>query len=526
MAMKKLVLLAGFLSITFTTNAQSIVKGYVYADKNGNGKKEKNEKGLSNIPVSNGIYVTTTDKSGRYELPVGNDNIIFVIKPAGFSLPVNKDNLPQFYYIHKPEGSPQQKYQGVQPTGKIPQQVNFALIPTEEKENFRILVFGDPQIKIRQQLDFFNRGIIDEVKGIKNVLFGMSLGDIVGNNLTLFAPYSAIVSEVGIPWYNVMGNHDMNHDAKSDSLADETFEAHFGPNTYAFNYGRVHFIILDDILDPDPVDGKGYRGGLRPTQLTFIKNDLKYVPKDHLIVLAFHIPLRAIRDGDREQLFELLKDFPHTLSLSAHTHRQNQYFYTKKDGWLRKTPHYEYNVGTTSGSWYSGIFNERNIPISTMKDGTPKGYAFITFKGNDYVIDYQVAGKPADYQIRISAPKVVAHQSRSAAAIYANYFMGSSKDTLWYRIDEGKWKTMTYAPGFDQYYLNMLHKWDYTDSLLEGRRPGPPRESTHLWKAPIKTNLKIGQHTIEVKVTDQHGRSFTQKRTYRIEEPIYTIYDR
>ena len=78
---------------------------------------------------------------------------------------------------------------------------------------------------------------------------------------------------------------------ENDTLSDETYEAHFGPANYAFNYGKVHFLVLDDVLYPDPRDGKGYWGGFREDQFQFIENDLKNVPKDHLVVLAMHIPL-------------------------------------------------------------------------------------------------------------------------------------------------------------------------------------------------------------------------------------------
>src|SRR5690606_20165764 len=157
-------------------------------------------------------------------------------------------------------------------------------------------------------------------------------------------------SQVGIPWYNLLGNHDLNFDAKEDGHADETYEAHFGPANYAFNYGKVHFIVLDDVLYPDPRDGKGYWGGFREDQLEFVKNDLKFLPKDHLVVVAFHIPISEpdgdpFRDGDRERLFELLKDHPHTLSLSAHTHLQRHDFMGGEYGWKQKEVHHHYNVG-------------------------------------------------------------------------------------------------------------------------------------------------------------------------------------
>src|SRR5690606_746109 len=133
-------------------------------------------------------------------------------------------------------------------------------------------------------------GIIKDVDRSKAV-FGISLGDLVGDDLSLHPPYKDAIKQIGHPWYNVMGNHDMNYDAKIDEHPDETYEKPFGPNNFSFNYGKVHFIILDNILYPDPRDGKGYWAGFRSDQLKFVENNLKHVPKDHLIVLAFHIPL-------------------------------------------------------------------------------------------------------------------------------------------------------------------------------------------------------------------------------------------
>jgi hypothetical protein len=57
--------------------AQDFAKGKVYLDINKNGKLDKNERGVASVAVSNGLEVATTDKDGNYQLPVGNDNIIF-----------------------------------------------------------------------------------------------------------------------------------------------------------------------------------------------------------------------------------------------------------------------------------------------------------------------------------------------------------------------------------------------------------------------------------------------------------------
>ncbi|GHA44656.1 hypothetical protein GCM10007103_27210 [Salinimicrobium marinum] len=521
--MKNTILAAGAILFTLGLSAQNIARGYVFEDSNQNGKKDRKENGIPEVAVTNGQEVVLTNASGKYELPVGDDNIISIIKPSGYNIGKNEDNLPQFFYIHKPKGSPEAKFQGVAPTGKLPKSVDFALIPSEENEEFTALIFGDPQPYTKEEVEFFARGIVSEVEDVENVPFGLSMGDLVGNDLELFNPYIQAVKRVGIPWYNLQGNHDLNFDAEEDQLSDETYEAHFGPANYAFNYGKVHFIVLDNVLYPDPRDAKGYWGGFREDQLQFVANDLKYVPKDHLIVLAFHIPISEpdgdnFRDEDRDRLFELLQDYPNTLSLSAHTHIQKQDFFGKEEGWLQEEPHHHYNIGTTSGDWYSGKLDEAGIPVSTMRDGTPKGYAFINFHGNEYSIDYKVAGKPEDYQMEIFAPNVVAKGRRTKAGIFANFFMGTEGDEVMYRIDDGEWKEMMYVEEPDPSYVELVYEWDTTDKLMPGRRSSNPVKSDHLWRGNIPTYLETGEHTIEIKATDMFGKTHSAISSYRLEE--------
>src|SRR5690554_2803238 len=101
--MKKSILwVALAIFFPFIAVSQSQVTGIVYDDANGNGKKDRREQGLAGVAVSNGVDVVQTDDKGRYVLPIGEDNIIFVIKPSGYRPPVNEFNQPQGYYIHKP----------------------------------------------------------------------------------------------------------------------------------------------------------------------------------------------------------------------------------------------------------------------------------------------------------------------------------------------------------------------------------------------------------------------------------------
>ncbi|GAB3425048.1 calcineurin-like phosphoesterase C-terminal domain-containing protein [Niabella aquatica] len=520
--LKQIFITAG-LAFSLAASAQSSVSGYVYADYNNNGQFDKKEKGLAGVAVSNGKEVTITDKNGKYQLPVGNDHIIFVIKPAGYQFKKNQYNLSDFYYIHKPQGSPSSfKYKGVAATPPLPGSLDFALYQQDEPADFSVLVFGDPQPYNEQELGYFAKSIVGDVRATDQVKFGISLGDIVGDNLDLHLPYKEIMTRLKLPWYNVMGNHDMNYEATTDSLSDETFERNFGPNNYSWNYSNTHFIILDNILYPDPRDGKGYWGGLRPDQIEFLKNDLALVDKNKLIVISFHIPFNneggdAIRLEDRQAMFDLLKDFDNCLLMSAHTHFQKQIYYKAADGWHGKGVLHEYNAGTTSGDWYSGEINASGVPDGTMRDGTPRGYAFLNIQNNQYNLRYKVAGKDSSYQINIYAPKIVAHNSRGAAPFYANFFMGSDKDIVEYKIDNGRWNAMQRDSTFDYTYLKMVTRWDETTTLLPGRRPSAPVASDHVWSAPVNKKLTPGSHTIYVRAKDMYGNTYQQQQSYKIE---------
>ena len=65
---------------------------------------------------TDGVEIVKTDKDGKFRIPVSDAIIFFVIKPRNWMTPINDLNLPQFYYIHKPNGSPSNfTFKGVMP---------------------------------------------------------------------------------------------------------------------------------------------------------------------------------------------------------------------------------------------------------------------------------------------------------------------------------------------------------------------------------------------------------------------------
>jgi hypothetical protein len=520
---------------------ETLAKGYVFHDENMNRVRDAGEKGIEGVAVSNGEDVVITNDQGFYGLSVDDDAIIFCIKPRDCMTPVNEDNIPQFFYIHKPKGSPAHfKYVGVAPTGDLPEEVNFPLYPEKGKSAYKMVIFGDPQPYSLEDVDFIAEDIVQELFGQKDLEFGMTMGDIVGDDLTLFNPLNRVISKVGIPWYYVLGNHDMNYDAETDERSDETYERIYGPATYAFVYGNVHFIVVDDVIHIREGEKFRYVGGLREDQLTFVKNYLKTISKDDLIVLNMHIPLAQhgdlFRNQDQQRLFELLRDFPHTLSISAHTHTQNNgFFHQDSAGWQRSVPHPHFNVGTTSGSWWHGMRDEQDIPHTMMRDGTPNGYAFISFKGTEYIIDWKVAGSPEDHRMNIYIPRGIVAGSADTVQIAANYFMGSEQTQVDYRIkDVSDWQPMIHTIMFDPYYEKLAKRWEFLKEQELDKKwksdpafadepfPGTPlpqkAKSSHIWTARLNKDLEAGEYVIEVRVKDRYNRIFQNYQLIRVGE--------
>ena len=489
-------------------------KGTVFNDKNKNGKKDKGETGIENIAVSNGKEISKTNKQGEWELPHDDDTIFFVIKPRDWRTPLNKDNLPQFYYIHKPKGSPKNlKYKGVEPTGPLPESIDFALIPNKEPDTFKAIFFGDPQPRSIEQINYIAHDIIPELVGTE-AKFGVTLGDIMFDDLDLFKPSNANLALIGIPWYNVVGNHDINFDSEDDAGSDETFHRFFGPNYYSFDHGPVHFVILDDV----EWSGKNnrYKGGLDEDQLTFVKNDLALVPEEKLIVLMMHIPLTNV--GNRQKLYRLIEKRPYTMSISGHTHWHAHKLIDEKDGWKGKEPHHHIINVCVSGTWWKGTKDEVGIPHSTMRDGAPNGYSIVTFDGNKHVLDFKAARQPASYQMNIQAPDKIDQQNAKKEFIYVNVFNGSSKSKVKMRIGKkGDWVELNKSVENDPSYVKTRER-EATNSKSGKPELNPPSPSDHLWKVQIPSGLKVGSQLIEIEATDHYGRVHKGNRIIRIEK--------
>lgn len=492
-------------------------RGRVFDDLNRNGRLDPQERGIPGVLVSNGRQVVRTDADGAWRLPVDDDCTLFVIKPSGWMTPVDRHQLPRFFYTHKPKGSPTLRFGGVPPTGPLPASIDFPLHAHPEPGRFQAIFFADPQARDQKELDYIAHDVIEELIGT-SARFGVTLGDILFDDLSLFDNHNALVALIGIPWYNVIGNHDINYDAPNDRLSDETFERHFGPNYYAYAYGPVHFVALDNIQwgGAKPEGTGAYTGGLGEEQLVFLENLLPHIPRNELILFMMHIPIQGT--ADHERLFRLIEDRPYTMSISGHTHWQAHFHLGETNNWRGARPHHHVVNVTVSGNWWGGEPDELGIPHTTMADGAPNGYSIITFDGQHAIVDFKAARRPADYQLHVHAPEVVASSEAPDHWVYVNVFGGSERSTVAMRFsDNGTWLPLRKVFEEDPYFLDLKTREKTNEGHLLGRPLGAARKSNHLWKAPLPAGLPPGVLRLQVRSEDQWGRVFHGSRSIRVD---------
>ena len=232
------------------------------------------------------------------------------------------------------------------------------------KDCIQLLVFGDPQVKSKTDIDYFSRDIVAAAQPeAKRSVAGISLGDIADDKPELYPGVKSATNRLGLPWLYVPGNHDMDPGAKSDADSLRSFRKAFGKDTYTWKHDLASVVVLDDVIAL-PEQSPGYIGGLREDQFAQLARWLPTLPRDRLLIVAAHIPFfdtgnaagrETFRAADRARLFELLEPFPRVLLLSAHTHNQRHYFHTARDGWHGERPLHEYNVGAAAGAYWSGV---------------------------------------------------------------------------------------------------------------------------------------------------------------------------
>lgn len=484
-----------FLLSVAETAAQSTAEGKVFLDSNGNGRYDRGEQLLQGIPVSDGCRVVTTDAKGRYSISVEQGSSLFPILPSGYTM--SGGRLVNSAFIG-PE--------------RVARRGNdFALCANPTGSRFRLNVLGDIQVSNAQELEYASRTILPELMGKDSTEVNLFMGDLVNNNLSLYPYLRSLIESLPSRSYTVVGNHDRDVDTVSWRQT-ASYCAQFGAQTYAFNQGDVHFIVLNNVYGKG---ARGYEGRLTDSQLQFVRADLEHVAPSRLVVLVMHIPLGVTRN--RDDLFAAVAGRP-VLALTAHLHRVMRAFHHYGGNTIP-----ELGAGATCGFWWVGERDWQGVPMALQQGGTPRNYFVIDFDGPRYTFRCKGVGLDAAQQLSVHITGIDtldAHlRDMQAVALRQALFTvwgGCDSTQVRCRIDGGPWTVCQKASVMDpnaarvrEQNLSKAYPTPYSR-----RNPIRKQESPQIWSFPLSEQQSRGAHVIEVEASDAYGFSAHGWRPY------------
>ncbi|WP_295769888.1 calcineurin-like phosphoesterase family protein [uncultured Mucilaginibacter sp.] len=426
------------------------------------GKVTANGKPLANVLISDGFSIVPTRADGSYQLtPAPKAEFVFISIPSGYEFPHEK--FIARHYRRLSEGN----------------NLNFELVPLKQNDNkHTFIVWADPQVRNKKDVaQMMAQSVPDTRKTVESLagqlVHGIGVGDLAWDNLEFFNDYDKAIGQIGVPFFQGLGNHDMDYRQGGDETSDRTFKKQYGPTYYSFNRGRAHYVMIDDVryLGRE----REYDGYITEEQLEWLEKDLQYVKKDALLIICLHIPVYNQVKNNKD-LYRLLRPFKNVHIMSGHTH----YNENNVDGNI-----YEHNHGTVCGAWWTG-------PV--CEDGCPRGYAVYSVEGNDMKWYYKSMDTDKSNQLSL-------HIDEEGKA-FANVYNWDPKWKVEYWID-GQYKgVMKNEPGLDP----IATKLYLGDKLPAGRTFPEPRETKHLFVAKMKEGKKI-----KVVATDRFGDKYERE---------------
>lgn len=527
--------------------ATEMARGTVFLDSNRSGLLDAGEPGIAGVAVSNGCDVVQTDSAGHYEIGLAPTDILMISKPAAYAVPVDENNIPQFFYLHYPEGTPsiiqgtavEWAFPVVEPTGPLPATVNFALIPDDSaNSSFRAHGFADTQARFDLGQDMLREDLINPlIDNPYDVEFGLTVGDVVYDNLAIYDRHKAMMGLMDIPQWYLPGNHDLNFASPNAYFANETYKRHFGPTYYSFDHGNAHFVALNNVeyagAGQEFADGR-YRGYITDNQLQWLRNDLALVDRNKLLVIMTHIPLLAEADdgssplatgpntANFNSLLEILAPFSSIYGLAGHdTSNSWKTEVNHRHGWSGR-PWIAHTLAEVRGNgWTTGPADLRGVRDAMMEDGNPNGFYVLHFEDRELTPEFIPFpfGPDAAQRLRISLDPPLAQPPEGAVnrgrlstdtRLVVNLFDGGARDTVWYSLDDDDPIEMRYTVRTDPYVERIHAQYAESDSAY-----GRPVRSSHIWEAKLPDNLTPGLHQVIVTSQDEFGQA--QRGTFTFE---------
>ena len=466
---------------------------------------------VQGVVVTDGVNMTRTNKQGAYGLRTSSDKskLVYLTVPSGYEVESTRGFIPRFYRRVTAPTSVEQVQRHDFTLKKVNNDRHIMIVSADMHIRNRAMIkttsSATPSIcPPKGELDSttFRRTYLKTLRDYVKALpagvpvYGMNLGDMTqeshwtnANKATL-ANFVNVCERGGMPiqTFHAIGNHDHDRNKYTDREATENYRNHFGPTYYAFDMGRTHYIVLDDIVYHG---AKKYDEQIDSLQLAWAAEYARRLPAGSRVCVAMHAPAMKAWKGNQvmESAARLMDAFAgHELHfITGHTHVNSNY--DIREGVV------EHNVAQICGNlWYD--------PIN--KDGTPKGYQLFRECGGEFSWEYRSLGSPAVRQLRVWQPGQVEAFPGSVVAKIWNW--DPCWTVVWY--EDGRYRgAMQRIQIIDPDYAAHL------DSLKNAGRKLAKSQHPRISDFYFKARPSASAQTIEVVATDRFGRRYSERIT-------------
>lgn len=308
------------------------------------------------------------------------------------------------------------------------------------------------------------KAIINEINNTVNPAFTVITGDITDHGTP--AQYDKYLGDVALlngTVYTGIGNHDVrwwNANGKND------FKDKIGPPYYSFNYGGVHFVMLDSTvnLELDEKFGKA--------QLSWLTDDLGSISADIPVIIFAHHPFKMYDNvTGKKELIDVVKNHNVVAFIAGHQH---YWGYTVENGIL-----WEY--------------------ITYVKDNSVQEYASIKVTPNKLYI-YKRKASDGSKTLWLTAPIT---NKRKASMTITNVTAQTDGDVdISVQISKAPDGVSTVQARIDNYgpWTTLTQNGDVWSGTISVSNYSP--------------SIPYGRHFIRVDMTDNTGNVWKEYKEY------------
>lgn len=462
---------------------------------------------IANAVVSDGEFCVKTDAEGYYGIKsnLSYARFVTISTPSGYKFSFRKSVPQNFLRV---------------PRHAKAVEANFVLEPREKStDKYTVVMIGDPQIKgynVDSAAYKLRNKIYPDIVALKESkaanegeFFAINLGDLVFNDMAKMYDYVDVISDSNVPMFHAIGNHDYDQTTHQETkLGTIHFEEYLTPSYYSFNIGKTHYVIVNDISFSRKNYKSKYKLGLEYWHYKWLERDLKFVPKDHTIVICGHAQLfRHFKKADA--------DSKKNLSYARYSKLLSQY--ARVYSW---SGHYHYNFGyeyaDSQDAAHAPLKNISSICVARTcgglhcnrdlyNDGTPNGYMVMEVDGENIEWYYKSIGHDRNYQMHVYAP----HRTGGELV----------KVNIW-NWSKNHWSTPEWWENGVK-VGDMTHKFEKDIAFVEDHNVKGPHvlggrdksDKARPYNAHGMFHIKPseGARSGEVRVTDNFGKTYIQK---------------